>query len=285
MAANPPCSPAIKEEKKLIEEKEAERRKRVVRRNSVSSTSREPSESDEWWHMDQVESFYRECSTGREDNPDPAISAAFKVWLLDHPTSAACMHAVADEIDSQRASSPDSRTLDLSGVQITMSSAVILSDVFTIEWGLRKLTLKECDLDEHVSVRFRGSFRVSSHVQNLKPLLHALLIPNSLHFLSVSSNRRLKVGAFKLISAYVQKVCDKLSSAPLWLTPDIQSMSLQFLDVSQNSLDKKAVEYLASALATKPSLVSLRMDDCLLRASALETLGGFPLDRSRPTSC
>ena len=60
-------------------------------------------------------------------------------------------------------------------------------------------------------------------------------------------------------------------------------MSLQFLDVSQNSLDKKAVEYLASALATKPSLVSLRMDDCLLRASALESLGGFRrVDRSRP---
>lgn len=79
MAANPPYSPAIKEEKKLIEEKEAERRRRVVRRNSVSSSLHEPSESDEWWHVDQVESFYRECSIGREDNPDPAISAAFKV--------------------------------------------------------------------------------------------------------------------------------------------------------------------------------------------------------------
>lgn len=78
-AANPPCSPAIKEEKKLIEEKEAERRKRVVRGNSLSSNSHEPSESNEWWHVDQVESFYRECSIGREDTPDPAISAAFKV--------------------------------------------------------------------------------------------------------------------------------------------------------------------------------------------------------------
>ena len=79
MTANPPYSPTIKEEKKLVEEMEAERRKRVVRRNSVSSSTHEPSESDEWWHIDQVESFYRECSVGREDNPDPAISAAFKV--------------------------------------------------------------------------------------------------------------------------------------------------------------------------------------------------------------
>ena len=160
MAANPPYSPAIKEEKKLIEEKEAERRRRVVRRNSVSSSSHEPSESDEWWQMDQVESFYRECSIGREDNPDPAISAAFKVRPLYHSISAACMHVVSDGIDSQRASSSDSRTLDLSGVQITVTSAAILSDVFTIEWGLRKLTLKECDLDEHVSAPFDAPSRV-----------------------------------------------------------------------------------------------------------------------------
>ena len=159
MAANPPCSPAIKEEKKLIEEKEAERRKRVVRRNSVSSSSREPSESDEWWHMDQVESFYKECSIGREDTPDPAISAAFKVRLL-HLISTTCMRAVANDIDSQHASTPDSRTLDLSGVQITVASATVLSDVFTIEWGLRKLTLKECDLDDNVRMLFRGSFRI-----------------------------------------------------------------------------------------------------------------------------
>ena len=78
-AANPPWSPATKEEKKLVEEKEAERRKRVVRRNSVNSTSHEPRESDEWWHMDQVESFYRECSAGREETPDPTISVALKV--------------------------------------------------------------------------------------------------------------------------------------------------------------------------------------------------------------
>lgn len=71
-----------------------------------------------------------------------------------------CIHAVADDIDSQRASSPDSRTLDLSGVQITMTSAVILSDVFTIEWGLRKLILKECDLDEHVSMLFHPPFHI-----------------------------------------------------------------------------------------------------------------------------
>lgn len=33
---------------------------------------------------------------------------------------------------------------------MTLVSASILSDVFTIEWGLRKLVFRECDLDEYV---------------------------------------------------------------------------------------------------------------------------------------
>src|SRR5882757_5289761 len=52
----------------------------------------------------------------------------------------------------QRASGTNPRSVDLSGVQLTPTSASILSDVFTIEWGLRKLTLRECDLDEYVSL-------------------------------------------------------------------------------------------------------------------------------------
>ena len=40
--------------------------------SSVTSSPREHSESDEWLPMQQVESFYRECSIGREDNSDPA---------------------------------------------------------------------------------------------------------------------------------------------------------------------------------------------------------------------
>lgn len=75
-SVNPPSTPTLKEEKKAIEEREAERRKRVVRGNS---TGPGPNETEEWWNMDKVESFYRECCASREERPDPAISAAFKV--------------------------------------------------------------------------------------------------------------------------------------------------------------------------------------------------------------
>jgi hypothetical protein len=39
---------------------------------------------------------------------------------------------------------------DLSVIAITMNTAAILSDVLNIEWGLRKLLFKECDLNELV---------------------------------------------------------------------------------------------------------------------------------------
>ncbi|KAI0826580.1 RNI-like protein [Trametes gibbosa] len=215
MATNPPSTPSLKEEKRSIEEREAERRRRIVRGNPSNSES---TAEDDWWSMDKVEAFYRECCAGREETPDPAISAAFK----------RAIHATP-------------RAIDLSGIQLTVGSASVLSDVFTIEWGLRKLVFKECDLDE----------------LNLKPMLHALLIPGTLTFLSVSSNRRLKAPAFRLIGAYVTK-----------------AKSLQFLDVSQNALDKKAIEYIAAALPAAPAigLASLRLDDCSLKPQALDAL-------------
>ncbi|KIK80501.1 hypothetical protein PAXRUDRAFT_833481 [Paxillus rubicundulus Ve08.2h10] len=210
---NPPSTPTLKDEKRAIEEKEYERRRRIVRGNSTG-----PNETEEWWNLDKVESFYRECCASREEEPDSAVSLAFK-----------------------RASSTNPRSVDVSGVQLTPVAAAILSDVFNIEWGLRKLTLRECDLDE----------------TKLKPILHALLIPGTLVYLSVASNRRLKTPAFKTIGTYA-----------------CQAKCLQFLDLSSINLDKKAVEYIAACLtpSPEPGLVSLRLDDCSLRSNALEAL-------------
>jgi hypothetical protein len=59
------------------------------------------------------------------------------------------------------------RTVDFSGVQLTFTSASILADVLSIEWGLRKAVFKECDLEELVSAIFfdgegRNFFRVAA---------------------------------------------------------------------------------------------------------------------------
>ncbi|KZT25850.1 RNI-like protein [Neolentinus lepideus HHB14362 ss-1] len=212
---NPPSTPSLREEKRTIEQRETERRRRIIRGNSFGPDS---AETEDWWSLDRVEAFYRECCEGREEVPIPTVSAAFK-----------------------KAANTNPRSLDLSGVQLNLVTAAILSDVFTIEWGLRKLVFKECDLDEHI----------------LKPILHALLIPQTLTFLCVALNRRLKPAAFRLIGAYVAK-----------------AKSLQYLDVSQNILDKKSIEYIAAALPTvpNPGLESLKLDDCSLRPAALEAL-------------
>ncbi|KAI9465794.1 hypothetical protein BJY52DRAFT_1113105 [Lactarius psammicola] len=213
-AANPPSTPTLKEEKRSIEQREAERRRRVVRGNSISQGG----DPDEWWGLETVESFYRECCASRDDPPLPEISTAFK-----------------------NASKTSPRTVDFSGVQLNPTSAAILSDVFAIEWGLRRVTFKECGLDDRL----------------LKPILHALLIPASLTFLSVASNRRLKAPAFRIIGAFI-----------------VKAKTLQFLDLSQNSLDKRSIEYIANALprAPEPGLSSLRLDDCFLKPQALEAL-------------
>lgn len=73
-SVNPPSTPYLKDEKKAIEDREMDRRKRIVRGNSVGAN-----ETEEWWNMDRVESFYRECCTSREEMPDPSIIAAFRV--------------------------------------------------------------------------------------------------------------------------------------------------------------------------------------------------------------
>jgi protein phosphatase 1 regulatory subunit 37 len=54
-----------------------------------------------------------------------------------------------------------------------------------------------------------------------------------------------------------------------------QNRSLQFLDLSQNALDKKSVEYIAASLAQVPEqgLNSLKLDDCSLKPLSLEVLG------------
>ena len=72
---NPPSTPTLKDEKQAIEDKEMERRKRVVRGSPSAQAF------DEWWSMDKVESFYRECCAGCDEQPDPAIKAALKVEM------------------------------------------------------------------------------------------------------------------------------------------------------------------------------------------------------------
>ncbi|KAG8951134.1 hypothetical protein FRC04_006793 [Tulasnella sp. 424] len=178
----PPSTPGLQESIKDIEEREAERRIRDC--------------NDSNWSLERVEEFYKECCRQREE---------------------AVLVPVIRAIQSAGPVAP--RTLDLTGIKLTQFSAATLADALSMEWGLRRLVLKDCDLDD----------------LSLKPILHALLIPQTLPYLSLAGNKRLKPPAYKLIGIFAQK-----------------ANALQFLDLSGTPLEKRSVEYIIGALESAP---------------------------------
>lgn len=92
-----------------------------------------------------------------------------------------------------------------------------LADVLCLDWGLEKLVLENGVLDGD---------------DCLKPILHALLISGTLPHLSVAGNKKLKPQSFRIMSVYLRK-----------------AKALKYLDISDNILDRKSVEYLCHAIA------------------------------------
>lgn len=63
---------------------------------------------------------------------------------------------------SQQANLIAPRTLDLTSVKLTLDAAFALSDALAVDWGLRKLILRDCDLDELVRFDLSPLTNVSS---------------------------------------------------------------------------------------------------------------------------
>ncbi|KAJ3835610.1 hypothetical protein F5878DRAFT_692265 [Lentinula raphanica] len=149
---------------------------------------------------------------------------------------------------SALSSSNSPRTLDLTGVSLTTTQAEILADVLSIEWGLRSLILCESNLDPAV----------------LKPILHALLLNNTLIYLSVASNTGLGnknlagrgTGAGYGLSAGLKGAGVTITGGgglglggigggvTGWVVLEayLSKSRLKVLDLSRNAIDKKAME-------------------------------------------
>ncbi|KAG8957432.1 hypothetical protein FRC03_010147 [Tulasnella sp. 419] len=183
----PPCTPGLSDSIRDIESKELERR--LYDGNEGN------------WSLDRVEEFYRDCCRMRDEPVVPGIIGSLRIAGTFAP-----------------------RTLDLTGIKLSTFAAATLADTLAIEWGLRRLILKDCDLDD----------------LSLKPILHALLIPRSLPHISIASNKRIKTPAFKFIGVFMK-----------------QTETLQFMDLSQIPMDKRAVEYIIGSLEAAPSSVPL----------------------------
>jgi protein phosphatase 1 regulatory subunit 37 len=90
-SGNPPASPTLEREKADIEERERTRRARLVRGNSISSMRSSSlsvkSTSEEFWSLEKVEQFYKECCLGREEHIDIRVVNSIKVCCLSSNTS------------------------------------------------------------------------------------------------------------------------------------------------------------------------------------------------------
>ncbi|KAG0327645.1 hypothetical protein BGZ99_007226 [Dissophora globulifera] len=118
-----------------------------------------------------------------------------------------------------------------------------ISDVLTLEFGLKQLYLDNCVLED----------------DTLKILLYSLLLTDTLTVLSIQDNKRIKAAGFKYISVFVKKA------------------SLKVLNVSGIAMDKRSAEFLAHALRVGrlgfgSRLEELRMDRCGLRGNLLEIM-------------
>lgn len=81
----PPSTSSTQQEKCIVETREAERRRRVVRGNSIGSAVVDGNGGggnrivEDWWTLEKVAGFYKECCAGREEVPHLGIEAALRV--------------------------------------------------------------------------------------------------------------------------------------------------------------------------------------------------------------
>ncbi|KAG0152500.1 hypothetical protein CROQUDRAFT_35490 [Cronartium quercuum f. sp. fusiforme G11] len=109
------------------------------------------------------------------------------------------------------------KVIDLTGVQLNTNGLVeVLGDMLSVDFGLKSLVLEGCGLED----------------DGLKPILHALLVSGNLPSLSLANNKKLRAKGWKLVAIFLKK-----------------AKALRDLDLSDNSFDKRSIEYLLQALA------------------------------------
>ncbi|KAJ1974737.1 hypothetical protein H4R34_004605, partial [Dimargaris verticillata] len=171
-------------------------------------------------------------------------------------------------------------SLILTGEHISRQQVLPLAEMLDLNFGLRRLVLEDCGLDD----------------AGVKVLMHSLIYSDQLEHVSLARNKRIRAEGISYLSMYLK-----------------ESRRLKSLDLSGIPLDRKMVRYLCSVLiprvwtpsracpipasaysssspashgeptANGPngtgtrflrhcSLATLRLDDCHLKASLLEQL-------------
>ncbi|KAI8339419.1 hypothetical protein BC941DRAFT_420440 [Chlamydoabsidia padenii] len=179
--------------------------------------------------LEKILSYYETACRNKEE---PALEP-FMVSLLTH--------RYASTLTS----------IDLSSQILTRRAAEPLADVFCLDFGLKKLTLRNCQLEDEA----------------LKVILHSLLVVNHLQYLDLTDNKKIQANGFKYISIFIKN-----------------ASHLDTLDLTGTNPDKKSMQYLSQALSSTTletlnggigysKLKRLIMDNCNLKQPQLESLG------------
>ncbi|KAJ2957367.1 hypothetical protein NQZ79_g6917 [Umbelopsis isabellina] len=136
-------------------------------------------------------------------------------------------------------------SIDLSNYLIDREVAEPISDILTLEHNIQRLIVQNCGLED----------------ETIKLILNGLLRSNSVKYLSIANNKKIKSNGFKYVA-----ICMR------------ESTSLNGLNLSQNSFDRKSMQMICHGLASKrtspnvQALQTLIMDACLFRPSLFEAL-------------
>ncbi|KAK4048240.1 hypothetical protein OIV83_004945 [Microbotryomycetes sp. JL201] len=148
------------------------------------------------WNGESLVKLYAECCKSREERPNDRI----RQILLSNPRSTP-------------------RVLDLSNEQLSHGAVEALADLLSVDFGLKKLVLEECALDD----------------TSIRPLLHALLVSGNIATVSLAKNKKIRSKGFKYIAIFMRKA-------------RLVARFLRYLDLSEINIDRRSSEFLVQAL-------------------------------------
>jgi hypothetical protein len=138
----------------------------------------------EYWTSIRLIKLYESACRGREEKPRLGVIRALQA--LPSSPKPRTVHLVLH--DAPHSGYPAPYPLEH---PLTRYAAEALSDLLTVEWSLSDLRLE------------RGILETE---EALKPILHALLVSGSLPSLSLSGNKKLKAGGWRLVSVFLKRV-------------------------------------------------------------------------------
>ncbi|ORX46078.1 RNI-like protein [Hesseltinella vesiculosa] len=141
--------------------------------------------------------------------------------------------------------------IDLSNHAIgRMSIFGPIADTLVLDFGLQKLSLVNCGLEDAA----------------VRTLLNSLLMHDQVIELDISSNP-IKTKGFQYIAIYIA-----------------ESRKVQKLNLSKTTPDRRALQYISRALTRSTSLQHLDLNQCALKSTYLEVLGAGVCRSSSLTS-